>query len=88
MQEVITTLSSEGGLARLGEMLNRNWNDLIDDALQVVFKEQLLPFMRIVAHETVLSSSVLETRHATLLNYLYGVNGRRSVSVLERSFAV
>lgn len=81
VQEVITTLSSEGGLARLGEMLNRNWNDLIDDALQVVFKEQLLPFMRIVAHETVLSSSVLETRHATLLNYLYGVNGRRSVSV-------
>ena len=28
-----------------------------------------------------LSSAVLESRHATLLNYLYGVNGKRSVAV-------
>jgi hypothetical protein len=81
MQEVITTLSNEGGLARLGEMLNADFTMLADDALRSVFKTQLLPFLRIIAHEEVLSSSVLEARLGTLLNYLYGVNGKRSVAV-------
>lgn len=81
MQEVITSLSDEGGLERLGEMLNADFSTLTDQALQAVFKNQLLPFFRIVAHDAVLSSAVLESRHATLLNYLYGVNGKRSVAV-------
>ncbi|KAJ1021035.1 hypothetical protein NDA13_005663 [Ustilago tritici] len=37
--------------------------------------------LRIIAHDQVLSSSVLEARLGTLLNYLYGVNGKRSVAV-------
>jgi hypothetical protein len=80
-QEVITSLSDEGGLERLGELLNADFTALPDQAMQVVFKNQLLPYFRIVAHEMVLSSAVLESRHATLLNYLYGVNGKRSVAV-------
>jgi hypothetical protein len=81
MQEVITTLSNEGGLARLGEMLNADFALLGDDSLRNVFKSELLPFLRIIAHDDVLSSSVLEGRLGTLLNYLYGVNGKRSVAV-------
>ena len=81
MQEVITSLSDEGGLERLGEMLNADFTGLPDQALQAVFKTQILPYFRIIAHEAVLSSAVLESRHATLLNYLYGVNGKRSVAV-------
>lgn len=81
MQEVITSLSDEGGLERLGELLNADFSVLPDQALQTVFKDQLLPYFRIVSHEAVLSSAVLESRHATLLNYLYGVNGKRSVAV-------
>jgi hypothetical protein len=81
MQEVITTLSNEGGLARLGEMLNADFALLEDDSLRNVFKSDLLPFLRIIAHDDVLSSSVLEGRLGTLLNYLYGVNGKRSVAV-------
>jgi hypothetical protein len=81
MQEVITTLSNEGGLARLGEMLNADFTLLEDDSLRNSFKTELLPFLRTIAHEEVLSSSVLEARLGTLLNYLYGVNGKRSVAV-------
>jgi hypothetical protein len=81
MQEVINSLSDEGGLERLGELLNADFSVLPDQALQSVFKDQLLPYFRIVSHEAVLSSAVLESRHATLLNYLYGVNGKRSVAV-------
>jgi hypothetical protein len=83
MQEVITTLSSEGGLARIGELLNANLGTLSDDALLVVFNDSLLPFLRIVSHDAVLSSTVLESRHATILNYLYGINGNRSVAVFR-----
>jgi hypothetical protein len=81
MQEVINSLSDEGGLERLGELLNADFSVLPDQALRIVFKDQLLPYFRIVSHEAVLSSAVLESRHATLLNYLYGVNGKRSVAV-------
>jgi hypothetical protein len=47
MQEVITTLSSEGGLARIGELLNANLGTLTDDTLLVVFNDNLLPFLRL-----------------------------------------
>ncbi|CCF48454.1 uncharacterized protein UHO2_07028 [Ustilago hordei] len=81
MQEIITTLSNEGGLARLGEMLNADFALLEDEAMRNSFRTELLPFLRIIAHHQVLSSSVLETRLGTLLNYLYGINGKRSVAV-------
>lgn len=83
MQEVITCLSNEGGIERLGELLNVDYNALADDMLIAIFKDQLLPFMQILAHPSVLSSAVLESRHATLLNYLFGVNGKRSVAVFS-----
>jgi hypothetical protein len=83
MQEVVTCLSSDGGLARLGEMLNVDFSNISDDRLQTSFKDQLLPFMRIVAHDNVVSSAVLESKHATMLNYLYGINGKRSVTVFS-----
>ena len=85
MQEVITCLSSEGGLNRLGEMLNIKFGNLTDDELQVIFKNQLLPFMQIVAHENVMSSAVVESRYATLLNYLFGIDGKRSVTIFSAS---
>jgi hypothetical protein len=81
MQEVINSLSDEGGLERLGELLNADFTALSDKALQGVFRDQLLPYFRILSHEAVLSSAVLESRHATLLNYLYGIDGKRSVAV-------
>lgn len=83
MQEVITSLSSDGGLSRLGELLNADFTLLTDDALGTVFMDQLLPFLRIISHDDVLSSQVLEGRHATLCNYLYGVNGKRSVNLFR-----
>ena len=85
MQEVIKCLSSEGGLHRLGEMLNLDFSSLNDDRLQVIFKDQLLPFMQIVAQENVLSSAVIESRYATLLNYLFGIDGKRSVAIFSAS---
>lgn len=81
MQEVKTCLSNEGGIARLGEFLNVNYSALADGTLNAIFKDQLLPFMQILAHPNVISSAVLESRHATLLNYLFGINGKRSVAV-------
>ena len=82
-QEAIKTLSSEGGLARLGEMLNTDFTLLADDEMRLFFEEQLLPFFRIIAHDDVRSSSVLEVHLGTMLNYLHGVNGIRSSKVFD-----
>jgi len=83
MQEVVTILSSEEGLAPIGELLNADLGTLTHNALHVIFTDSLLPFLHIVSHDAVLSSTLLESRHATLLNYLYGVNGKRSVTVFH-----
>jgi hypothetical protein len=83
MQDVIACLSNEGGLERLAELLNVDYNNLSDDRLHIIFKNQVLPFMQIVAHDAVLSSAVLESKYATILNYLYGINGKRSVAVFN-----
>jgi hypothetical protein len=62
-------------------MLNADFTLLDDGSLHNSFRTELLPFLRIISHEEVLSSSVLEARLGALLNYLYGVNGERSVAV-------
>lgn len=81
MQEVVTSLSSEGGLFRLGELLDiANLTEMTGARLQACFQDQLLPLVKLLAHESVLTSAIVETRHATILNYLYGVNGRRAVA--------
>jgi hypothetical protein len=82
-REVIKKLSSEGGLARLGEMLNTDFALLTDDAMRVFFEDRPLPFFRIIAHDDVRSSSVLEVHLGTILVYLYGVSGNRSSKVFD-----
>ena len=62
-------------------MLNADFTLLEDDSIRNSFRNEVLPFLRIIAHEEALSSSVLEARLGTILNYLYGVNGKRSVAV-------
>jgi hypothetical protein len=82
-QEVIKKLSSEGGLSRLGEMLDTDFTLLTKEAMRGFFEERLLPFFRIIAHDNVRSSSVLEVHIGTILVYLYGVNGNRSSKVFH-----
>lgn len=82
-QDVIACLSSEGGLERLAELFNVDYNSLSDGRLRIIFQDQVLPFMQIVSHDAVISSAVLESKYATILNYLYGINGKRSVAVFN-----
>jgi hypothetical protein len=82
-REVIKKLSSEGGLARLGEMFDTDFTLLTKEAMRGFFEERLLPFFRIVAHDDVRSSSVLEVDIGTILLYFYGVNGNRSSKVFH-----
>jgi hypothetical protein len=69
-------ISSAEGLARLGETLNADFTLLTADAMRTNH-----PFCRIIAHEGVLSFSVLEVHLRTLLEYLYGDSSGRSMKV-------
>ncbi|QIX01562.1 hypothetical protein AMS68_007079 [Peltaster fructicola] len=82
MQEVITSLASEGGLTRIGELVDcEDLDQASQQALSGRFEHRILPLLRLMSNEEVLISAIVESQHATICNYLFGVNGSRSVAL-------
>ena len=84
-QGVVTRLAEEGGLHRIKELsLNVEDCEGQSDALCLkVFHDQVVPFLKTISYEDVDSSLVLESHLATILNFLFGVSGRRAVLVFS-----
>ncbi|KAL4876729.1 P-loop containing nucleoside triphosphate hydrolase protein [Aspergillus karnatakaensis] len=83
LQDVIQCLSKEGGLRRIQELVQRNFDSISTSAKRDLFVKQMLPFMEIITHPNVLTSLVMEQAVGTIYNCLYGVGGRRGEPFLR-----
>ncbi|OQO13288.1 hypothetical protein B0A48_01516 [Cryoendolithus antarcticus] len=83
MQEVIACLASPAGVPRLSELLDANMSQMDHGSLLEFWKERLLPYLQLLAHENVLTSGIIEVQHATLLTYTYSINGKRAQAVFQ-----
>ncbi|KAL5405337.1 hypothetical protein PMIN04_012376 [Paraphaeosphaeria minitans] len=83
LQEVVTLLTSEGGLLRIDELLSQPFTSLSPSQLARVIDQQLLPFLKIFTHGRVLGSILLRARVITVYNVLYTGNGtgERAISL-------
>jgi hypothetical protein len=83
LQEVVTLLTSEGGLLRIDELLSQPFTSLGPSQLGKVIDQQLLPFLKIFTHGRVLGSILLRARVITVYNILYSGNGtgERAISL-------
>ncbi|OOG00383.1 hypothetical protein ASPCADRAFT_511396 [Aspergillus carbonarius ITEM 5010] len=83
LQEVVRCLSTEGGLRRIQELVERDFEALTPSAQRDLFVGQMLPFIEIVTHPHVLASLVVEQAVGTIYNCLYGLAGRRGEPFLR-----
>ncbi|KAI9653976.1 MAG: hypothetical protein M1821_006837 [Bathelium mastoideum] len=81
MQEAVTSLSSEGGLARIKELFELRLDDLPEERVATLFSSDFLPFFRTITHENVLSSNVLEKHVGTIYNCICGPGGHRALGI-------
>ena len=81
MQEVITSLSSEGGLTRIKELLELRIENLSEESQAAIFSSDFLPFFRTIIHPRVLASNVLEKHVGTIYNFVYGHGGHRTLNL-------
>ncbi|KAJ9315563.1 hypothetical protein DTO271D3_4136 [Paecilomyces variotii] len=84
LQSVIKCLSQEGGLWRVCELIDQDFDVmLIPSRKEEVFKTQILPFFEIVSHPNVLSSLIIEQSLGTIYNFLYGNEGTRASTLFK-----
>lgn len=82
-QHVITKLGAETGLA-----IVKTLTDIMDESQQEeliisIFRDRTHPFYRIISHQDVLSSLILESPVDTIYTFLFGPSGRRGLSVFR-----
>ncbi|KAG2025031.1 hypothetical protein GB937_003258 [Aspergillus fischeri] len=83
MQGVIRELAEETGLEHIRDLVENKFPTAESKAKEVVFRSQVLPLLETVSHPKVLSSLILEQAVGTILNVLYGINGRRATLFLS-----
>lgn len=85
MQEVVTLLTTEGGLLRIDELLNQSFDTFSPAQLTRVLNTQLIPFFKILTNENVISSILLRSKVVTIYNIMYSGNGgdQRSVALFS-----
>ena len=79
LQDVVRALSQEGGLKRIQELVERDFDLFSASANSAVFEAQVLPFLQIITHPNVLASLILEQAVGTIYNFLFGIFGKRGV---------
>lgn len=81
--QVITSLATEGGLARILEIMKINFGQYTDHMATMLFQRTTLPLLQVITHKDVLSSLILEAPKGTIFNFLYGIEGKRAVAFFE-----
>jgi len=82
-QAVIKDLGNDKGLQWIVRVLESNFS--IRPGVQVLnFQTHLIPFLRLISHEDIMTSLVLENAIGTIYNIVYGVNGRRGLMFFEK----
>jgi len=80
-QKFIQELASESGLRRVVEFVEANYQS--DRANEMNFWDHCVPFLKIISHEKVRSSLVLEHSIGTIYNILYGQPPPRAVPFFQ-----
>lgn len=78
VQQLIGDLGSERGLRRISQLVEANFISGYSPA-NFSFKRHCVPFLKVVAHEEMRASLVLEKEVGTIFNFIYGPGGRRGV---------
>ena len=71
LQDVVRALSQEGGLKRIQELVERDFDLFSSATNSAVFQAEVLPFLEIVTHPNVLASLILEQAVGTIYNCLF-----------------
>lgn len=80
---MIQSFAREGGLARIKELVEQDFESMSTIKREDAFRTQMLPFLEIVSHPNVVSSLILEQPVGTIYNFLYGYNGERATNLLK-----
>ncbi|CAG8303689.1 unnamed protein product [Penicillium olsonii] len=78
MQSVIKCLSSEGGLKRIQELIERDFTPFSAAGQKVIFHDEIIPFLEVITFPNVVASLVLEQAVVTMYNCIFGPQGRRA----------
>ncbi|KAF2434363.1 hypothetical protein EJ08DRAFT_513978 [Tothia fuscella] len=81
-QDVVKTLATEGGLQRIRQMVERmSLAAFTAPSMGTTFVRQIVPLFKVITHQDVVESAILEQEIGTVHNYLYGVNGKRAIEL-------
>lgn len=83
VQKLIGDLGSDRGLHRIAQLVEANFV-LGYSPYSLSFKRHCIPFLRVVAHEEMRASLVLEREVGTIFNFIYGPGGRRGIAFFTR----
>lgn len=83
VQKLIGDLGSDRGLHRIAQLVEANFV-VGYSAYGLSFKRHCVPFLRVVAHEEMRASLVLEREVGTIFNFIYGPGGRRGIGFFQR----
>ena len=78
-EQVISRLATDGGLARIQEVIKIEYNRLSPQDGITLFQRTTLPLLQSLTHKLVISSLVLESPRGTIFNFIFGIGGRRAV---------
>lgn len=82
-QQIIMKLATDEGLGMIKDLTDTMSDSQTEKKTVDVFNNRTLPFFQTISHPDVLSSLILETPLETILNFLFGPNGRRAVPVFR-----
>ncbi|PYH49757.1 uncharacterized protein BP01DRAFT_331171 [Aspergillus saccharolyticus JOP 1030-1] len=82
-QDFITGLGAEDGLATVRQIVESDFAKSYS-VLGPMFQVHCVLFLKLITHESILSSLALERQMGTIYNVIYGPNGRRAVAFFNR----
>lgn len=83
VQKLIGDLGSDRGLHRVAHLVEANFV-LEYSPYTLSFKRHCVPFLKVIAHEEMRASLVLEKEVGTIFNFIYGPGGRRGIGFFTR----
>ncbi|PWW74664.1 hypothetical protein C7212DRAFT_358855 [Tuber magnatum] len=76
IQQLIRDLGSERGLRRIAQIVETTFASGYS-VRGLSFRKHAIPFLKVMAHESMRNSLTLEREVGTIFNFLYGHNGQR-----------
>ncbi|KAG8630565.1 hypothetical protein KVT40_002184 [Elsinoe batatas] len=82
-QEIISSLATDKGCAKMEELFNIDWTRLHDQGFVNRFGSDFIPLLQVVTDHRIISSGVLEAHTGIIFNFLFGRGGQRGKRIFE-----